>query len=70
MLDDLLRNLTTLKARISSLEDRSKIIILGVDDKKDSERGAVLSSDIDSLKDRLKKLEDDLRALKKQKFTQ
>lgn len=69
MLDDLLRNLAALKAWISSLEDRAKIIVFGVEDKKDSDRGAILSSDIDNLKERLKKLEDDLRALKKQKFT-
>lgn len=59
-LDELLRNLTSLKARVSSLEDRAKIIIVNVDAKANAERGATLQSEIDAMREKLKKLEEEL----------
>jgi len=41
---------------------------VNVEDKKDNDRAESLTNEIDEMKDKLKKLEDELRALKKQKF--
>jgi chromosome segregation ATPase len=70
-IDDLLRNISALKSRTSSLEDRAKIIIINNtgEEKKEQERGNILTEEIETLKSKLKKLEDDLRALKKKMFS-
>ena len=51
---------------MQGLEDKTKIVVVNVEDSGDQTRGANLASDINHLKDKLKNLENELREIKKQ----
>ena len=63
-LEDLIRNLTALKTRMQGLEDKTKIVVVNVEDSGDQTRGANLANDINQLKEKLKNMENELREIK------
>jgi len=63
----LIRSLTSLRGRVSSLEDRSNIALKDLSDEEKADRGQPLNINIEELKEKIKKLEDELRELKKKK---
>ena len=51
---------------MQGLEDKTKIVVVNVEDSGDQTRGANLASDINQLKEKLKNMENELREIKKQ----
>ena len=51
---------------MQGLEDKTKIVVVNVEDSGDQTRGANLANDINQLKEKLKNMENELREIKKQ----